>query len=282
MIETGDWTIPDLIKYLASIVHTLQPTELRRLRRIPAFLKEATTEHSGGTPKKVPKFKAGDLYEPLDTFRDLGLPIIDWRGKDGQHEWKPDSKEGTPTTVWYSCMLTLLSLATFLLSLGLKQYPPTKVILGIATKDGPQRVIALNYFLDNASPKYMDYTAKAYAGIAFIPAIHKGKKKLAKPLEVFSSPDWQPLGFPVLDPSLGNDAAAKLKIKEHPPAKQLVHLLKVSPPTTKVQACEWFGVLSHQVPGLHNIQSNEYLLIFARLPSFSPGQIICNVYCSHC
>ena len=280
MIETGGWTIPDLIEYLASVLRTLQPTEIRRLRRIPAFLKEATTEHSGG--KKVPKFKAGDLYEPLDTFRDLGLPIIDWQGKDGQREWDPDSKEGTPSTVWYSCMLTLLSLAVFLFSLGLKRYPPTKVILGIATKDEPQRVIALNYFLDNASPKYMDYTAKAHAGIAFIPAIHKGKRFLAKPLEVFSSPDWQLLDFPILDPSLRNDAASKLKIKAHPSANQLVHLLKVSPPTTKVQACEWFGVLSHQVPCLCNIQSDEILLMFARLPSFSPGQIICNAHCSHC
>ena len=98
MIKTGDWTIPDLIKYLVSVQSTLQPIEIERLRLTPAFPEEATAEQNqneDGTLKKVPKFKASDLYEPLDVFRSLGLPIIDWRGKDAKHKWRSNSEEGT-------------------------------------------------------------------------------------------------------------------------------------------------------------------------------------------
>jgi hypothetical protein len=102
MIKTGDWTIPDLIKYLVSVQSTLQPIEIERLRLTPAFPEETTAQqdkNENGAPKKVPKFKASDLYEPLDVFRNLGLPIIDWRGKDGKHKWRSNSEEGAPDTV---------------------------------------------------------------------------------------------------------------------------------------------------------------------------------------
>jgi hypothetical protein len=112
MIKTGDWAILDLIKYLVSVQSTLQPIEIDRLRLTPAFPGETTTEQhqtKEGTTKKVPKFKASELYEPLDVFRSLGLPIIDWRGKDGRHKWKSNSKEGTLDVVWFCCGLILLS-----------------------------------------------------------------------------------------------------------------------------------------------------------------------------
>jgi len=102
MIKTGDWTIPDLIKYLVSVKSTLQQIEIDRLRLTPAFPEEATAGQNmneGGTLVKAPKFKASDLYEPLDVFRSLGLPIIDWRGKDSKHKWRSNSEEGTPDTV---------------------------------------------------------------------------------------------------------------------------------------------------------------------------------------
>lgn len=102
MIKTGDWTIPDLIKYLVSVQSTLQQIEIDRLRLTPAFPEEEAAvqnQSQDSGPKKVPKFKASDLYEPLDVFRTLGLPIIDWRGKDNKHKWKPNSEEGIPDVV---------------------------------------------------------------------------------------------------------------------------------------------------------------------------------------
>ena len=133
-----------------------------------------------------------------------------------------------------------------------------EVILGIAAKNGPQRAAALNYFLNNYMQRYMDYTAAAYENLAFVPAIHGGKKTFLNPLEVFSNPDWKLLGFPVLDPALRQDAVNLLQIKDHPPTNQLVHLLEGTPPTTEAQACEWFGVLSRHISGMYNAWPDKY------------------------
>ena len=86
MIKTGDWSIVDLIKYLVAVQSTLTSDELGRLSLTAAFPKESKDT----TLTKVPRAKAGDLYEPLDIFRELGLPVLDWGGKS----WKPSSEEG--------------------------------------------------------------------------------------------------------------------------------------------------------------------------------------------
>lgn len=271
MVETGEWTIQELLKYLLTVRSTLQPTEIEILQLTPAFFEESAVEKNrseDGTLKEVQRLKASDLYEPLNVLRSLGLPVIDWRGTDGELKWKHNSEEGTLYMVWPSCTLTL-SPAKFLFKLGLRRYPTIDVVLGIAAGGGPQGTAALDYFLDNYSRWYTDYTANQHGSIAFVPAIHRGEKKLVKPLEVFSNLDWQSLGFPILDPTLTRrqDAMNRLKIEEHPPTKDLVHLLETSPPTTKDQACEWFGVLSRRILGLYDIVGQVYMLIFTRLPS---------------
>jgi len=168
-----------------------------------------------------------------------------------------------------ACPRTDLTIpAKFLFNLGLRRYPPTEVILGIASKGEPSGTVALGYFLDNYTQKYTDYTVDAHANIAFVPAVHRGEKGLAKPLEVFSNSDWHSLGFPILNPTLGQDAADKLKIQEHPPTDQLAHLLEMSPPITRAQARGWFRVLSRHISGMCNVQSDKWALIFPTLPSF--------------
>ena len=100
MTGAGDWTIPDLVDYLVSV--ELETTEVEQLQDNPAFPDEATTEQNkneGGTPKEIPKHRASELYEPLDVFRKLGLPILDWQGKGGVAKWEPSSKQGTPYTL---------------------------------------------------------------------------------------------------------------------------------------------------------------------------------------
>ena len=93
MIKTGDWTIVDLVKYLVSVQSTLTAQELERLRHTSAFPKEGAVKEPSVpvTGLKVQRYKAMDLYEPVEIFRELGLPIIDW-GVDTR--WKPSSDEG--------------------------------------------------------------------------------------------------------------------------------------------------------------------------------------------
>ena len=167
------------------------------------------------------------------------------------------AKKVRPTLLGLPAYSPYPSPAEFLFDLGLRRYPPTTVILGIAASDGPERKVALDYFLDNYRQKYGDYTATDHADIAFVPAIHAGEKKLAKPLEVFSNPNWQSLGFPVLDPTLKQGVVSILQIQEHPPTDQLLRLLETSPPTSEAQARNWFGILSRRISGLCNAHSDE-------------------------
>ena len=85
MIKTGDWTVADLIKYLVNVQSTLSLSELDRLRATSAFSKEADIG------EKKARYRAVDLYEPQDLFRQLGLPIIDWGSNT---KWRSSSEEG--------------------------------------------------------------------------------------------------------------------------------------------------------------------------------------------
>ncbi len=93
MVETGDWTTYDLVNYLVSNQPTLTSQEFEHLRQASAFPKEnvGREQLATGASRKVGRYKAKDLYQPTDIFRELGLPIIDW-GADNQ--WDPKSNVG--------------------------------------------------------------------------------------------------------------------------------------------------------------------------------------------
>ena len=83
MIKTGDWTVADLIKYLVNVQMTLSAAEMEKLQATYAFVKEGD--------EKTTRFRAVDLYEPVDSLRQLGLPIIDWGTNT---KWRGVSEEG--------------------------------------------------------------------------------------------------------------------------------------------------------------------------------------------
>lgn len=91
MIKTGDWTIADLVKYLVAVQQTLSQVELDRLRQTSAFPRELPAESPDADQEKTKRYKASDLYEPLDAFRELKLPVIDW---GTQVKWRASSEEG--------------------------------------------------------------------------------------------------------------------------------------------------------------------------------------------
>jgi len=93
MVKTEDWATYDLVKYLASIESSLTFEEMGRLRRTSAFSMEGAEKEQLATGPILEsiRYKAEGLYEPVDIFRELGLPVIDW-GADNQ--WKPTSNNG--------------------------------------------------------------------------------------------------------------------------------------------------------------------------------------------
>ncbi|KAL6309180.1 hypothetical protein BKA93DRAFT_925530 [Sparassis latifolia] len=247
MIKTGDWSIAELTKYLVAVQSTLNPVELERLRMTAAFPKEADPRE-GDSDRKVSRYKASDLYEPLDVFRELGLPVVDW----GTHtKWRANSEE-----------------AKLLFRLGLRRFPPLATVLDLAAnpKEGV-RSAALKYFLDNFNTRYAEYDHAAFAELAYIPAMNGNSSCMAKTREVFGSSSWSPLGFMVVDPSLKGDALSKLQVQEHPPTPMLVSLLQRTPPRNEAVARQWFAILASRISDF----STAELKTLSQLP-FVPNQ----------
>ncbi|KAH9485292.1 hypothetical protein JR316_0002200 [Psilocybe cubensis] len=229
MIKTNEWTIADLTKYLVSVKGSLTDTEYQRLRATAAFPKESCDgSHDNG--KRV-RYTASQLYEPLDIFRTLKLPIIDW---GQQLKWKNSSEE-----------------ARFLFDIGLQRYPPLNRIIDLcASEDSTIRPVALRYLIDNLETRYRDYDPQNYVNIRFIPALKGSEPCLGTIQEVFSA-QWAAVGFLVLHPSY-QSYASKLKIQDHPPASQLMALLRSKPPGTDQEARELFRLLAGRVNDFKN------------------------------
>ncbi|KAL5498075.1 hypothetical protein ACEPAH_3006 [Sanghuangporus vaninii] len=227
MVKTGDWTIADLIKYLVAVQSTLTQTEMERLRQTSAFNKEPPVDQLDGQTVRQ-KFKAGDLYEPLDIFRQLKLPVIDW---GVQTKWRPYSDE-----------------AKFLFSLGLRRYPSLDVLLKLASDQGESlRSTALRYFLDNTS-KYDDYDPDKFNHLAFVPALRpSGESTLGTPRQVFADAEAAMFGFLVVQPGIRHDARDKLKLKHYPPTSLLLPVLEKSPPQDPSISRKWFEELASHI-----------------------------------
>lgn len=87
MIKTGDWKVEDLIKYLVAVEAELKEEDWGRLKLTPVFSKEGDST----TDAKPKRYRADQLYEPSDTFRQLHLPVIAWTSKS---RWRASAAEG--------------------------------------------------------------------------------------------------------------------------------------------------------------------------------------------
>ncbi len=100
MLKAGDWSIVDLIKYLVAVQSTLSSEELDRLRLTPAFPKENGNADATSDKTRKTRSRAEHLYEPLDVFKELGLPVIDW----GSKKWRGSSEEGGHFSLYIHCL----------------------------------------------------------------------------------------------------------------------------------------------------------------------------------
>ncbi|CEP14613.1 hypothetical protein [Parasitella parasitica] len=224
MISEGNWSHIELVKYLTSEQATLSDIELRRLRETAIFTKEgeepqlreisrpSSKLQPDGRPimekqlKKIYKrYRAGDLFAPIDIVRDLKLPTIYWTAMP---RWKPANDE-----------------AKFLEKLGLNTAPPLASLLLLAAPESnmtSERVAiqrrALFYLVEN----YQDYKDSYNVNtiqIKFLPC--SDSKTYAAPKDCFSNPDVQLLGFQVLHSDLIH-VRDRLGVRENPTSEQLV------------------------------------------------------------
>jgi hypothetical protein len=222
------------MKYLVSVKDTLSTEELARLKHTAAFPLLQPPSHDGGKPTLLRK-KPHDLYEPIDTLRELGLPVLDW----GDHKWRPGSDEGEVLAV-----ASTNSPAKMLYMLGLRRSPPIDTLLGIAASKDPSGEKALAYLLGNMSTHYTTFDPASYSAIPFIPATTAtGNPTLAKPGEVFTNEACKILGFAVARPPASlPENASKLRIQSDPPMDRLVSAFLHAPESDTSQATKIFEV----------------------------------------
>lgn len=239
MVKTGDWTVSDLITHLVTIQSTLTPDEITKLQMTSAFSKEGEK----ALPGKKSRYRAGDLYEPSVTNRQLGLPIIDWGEKT---KWRSSSEE-----------------AKLLHRLGLRKNPPLDLTVKLCTSSEPDiRSAAFKYLIDSIPSRYPDYRRENFGHVAFIPAVNDFGPCLGTPNEVFASHQWKDLGFSIVEDAVRGVAVSKLGLNEHPPAARIVALLEKTPPQDQDVARRWFEILAAHVSDFNSSQ----LSIISKLP----------------
>ncbi|KAF8629109.1 hypothetical protein AX17_005695 [Amanita inopinata Kibby_2008] len=223
MVKTNEWTIADLTKYLVSIKETLTSEEMARLKATPAFSKEQIDDSN----TKIHRYQARQLYEPIDVFRQMKLPVIDW-GKE--KKWRSSTKE-----------------ANFLFELGLRRHPPLHDLVMQCAHEIPEiRRVSLKYLLDNLERLYSDFSADDYEHVAFIPSLKDSAPCLGSPKNVFVEAEWACMSFLVLDPAHSR-YVARLGIAPRPSTHQLLSFLKSNQPKNKTQAQTWFKTLASRI-----------------------------------
>ncbi|KAG6335719.1 hypothetical protein ID866_3377 [Astraeus odoratus] len=226
MIKTGDWSVPDLVGYLVTVKDDLSPEEVSRLSATSAFCREGDL---GDPQKKKTRYCARDLYEPIDIFRQLNLPVLEWSGEKAK--WRSTSEE-----------------AKLLFRFGLRRFPPLTTVVELCTSPNPAvREVAFKYLCNNIPTKYPEYRPEDFAKFAFIPADNEDGPHLGTIREVFANPQWKLLGFSVVQPDCQNVATSKLGVQEHPPSSMLLSLLEKTPPQNESMARQWFEILSERV-----------------------------------
>ncbi|KAG0223448.1 hypothetical protein BGW41_005587 [Actinomortierella wolfii] len=236
LVNAGSWDHMQLVKYLASVRDTLSAEEIRRLRATPIFPRQnkelspsvssaaistpASPATQGSTPTTSPappvptkRYPANQLYAPTEVLTELGLPVIEWKGR-----WRATSDEGV-----------------ILFKLGLMDHPPLETLLKLIseTSDKAIRAKALNFLTENFKTYYASTYRASLITIPFLPTTNPDV--LQVPEGCYSNPACSVMGFAVLREDL-RQHATMLGVREGPRADMLLDRLKTKPPATKAQA----------------------------------------------
>ncbi|KAF9976136.1 hypothetical protein BGZ73_009111 [Actinomortierella ambigua] len=244
LVNAGSWDHMQLVKYLASVRDTLSAEEIRRLRATPIFPRQnkelspspsstavaaaaaptsAQSPPTTATPPPVPtkRYPANQLYAPTDVLTELGLPVIEWKGR-----WRATSDEGI-----------------ILLKLGLMDHPTLDTLVKLISEstDKAFRKKALGYMLENFKTYYAPNYHAALITTPFLPTTNPDV--LETPARCYSDPACSVMGFPVLQEDL-RQHASMLGVLEGPKAALLLERLAKKPPGTKAEARREFEYLS--------------------------------------
>lgn len=238
------WSHVDLIRYLASVSNDIPASDIKRLKATSFCTAETDTDH-GQNPPSPQRFKAQQLYEPNDTLRALGLPVLEWPGPFFSH-----SKEGK-----------------FLTQLGLQSFPAAAVvtkILAVAASHNDWALYerALSYFITSFDVNGYGAFDCSSSTDQFLPVAHssnigslhsapaQGKFKLSAPSKCFTDEGAALFGFDILRRDLHRHAP-KLGVKQHPKLSDCLEILISRPPSTQREARLLYRYLAGRVSELN-------------------------------
>ncbi|CAL5868898.1 uncharacterized protein PFLUO_LOCUS3125 [Penicillium psychrofluorescens] len=213
------WSHVDLIRYLTSVSDDIPANDIHRLKNTSICTAE----------NQDTRYKICELYEPKDSLRSLGLPVIEWPGI-----YTSGSKEGQ-----------------FLKMMGLKSYPSGSELVHLMTTDHAEKDgrhgKALSYFINEYYTNgYASFDASA-STIPFVPI--EGKQNLSIPRKCFTDEGAALFGFDILRKHL-HPHASKLGVKAHPPMADCLQVLIRHPPTTQKDARVMFKYLASRATDL--------------------------------
>jgi hypothetical protein len=229
-ISQKKWSHVDLIRYLASVRDDIPANDIKRLKDTSLCTVEANETLKDSKIELHKRYKIYELFEPKDSLRTLGLPVIEWPGK-----YQSSSSEGK-----------------FLSMLGLRSFPSPSELIQImaraaAAKDWTLHGKAMSYYI-------AEYHNNAYIAfrcdevtVPFLPI--EGSEGLSTPSQCFTDEAATLFEFKILRQSL-HPHASKLGVKQHPALTDCLNCLLRQPPSTKRDARVTFGYLAKRVPDL--------------------------------
>ena len=236
--EAGDgghakWSHVELIKYLASVKDDIPVADMKKLREsrlCPAEAGPRGMEPTRGTSRL---YKVSELFEPKDSLRTLGLPILQWPGPPGS--FRNTSPE-----------------ARFLYSLGLRPYPSVPELVNMmASPDDSLRKNAMAYFI--ANHHLNGYSgADLFATDKCILPIEGNEKQLVRPSACYTDEKAAVLGYQILRRDL-HPHALKFGVARDPPITGCVERLIANPPRDRGMAITLFEYFTTRLSDLgHN------------------------------
>jgi hypothetical protein len=224
------WSFVDLIHYLASVRNDIPSKDIERLRSTAICPKEETMQ-----PKQASSrlYKISKLFEPKDSHRDMGLPIVFWPGI-----YRFSSPEGK-----------------FLNFLGLKQYPSMLELVQIMTNaisqnDQKRYDTAMRYFQENyIANNYARSDLSEIRSIPFLPVEGKNFPNAYPPNNCYQNERAAIMGYPVLRADL-KPYAMRFGVAIDPPIQDVVIRLVNNPPSSDRTAIEIFGYFAGRLAEL--------------------------------
>ncbi|KXX73784.1 Heat shock cognate 90 kDa protein [Madurella mycetomatis] len=227
------WSHMELIKYLASVKDDIPDADMKKLRESPLCPAEAGPPGMEPTKGTARLYKVSELFEPKDSLRKLGLPILQWPGPPGS--FRNTSQE-----------------ARFLFSLGLRPFPKAvELIAMMASPDEDLRTNSMSYFVANHHLNGYASVDLSSANAAFLPTQGNGKQ-LVRPSACYTNEKAAVLGYNILRRDL-HQHASKFGVARDPPITGCVERLVANPPQDRNMAITLFEYFATRLGDLgHN------------------------------